>query len=115
MKSSDHCINIGVGISYGTIEAVKDSINQSLERQSQNPSVNKSSVNQSVSDELPIPLTTENDEVSEIITEGNSLQYFLKSTKVSKKFIRIFGFISSKVRSFDVITIIKESCWNLWV
>ena len=97
-KGSKQCINLGVGIICGVAQAVgvevftKDSLNEALALKS---------AADVCKEELPIKLTTEHDEVSEIMKEGgktavSKAKAVMKSSGVDEKCIEIFGLVSTK-------------------
>jgi len=116
-KGSKQCINLGAGIICGAAQAVgveiftKDSVNEAL---------NLKSAADACKDELPIKLTTEHDEVSEIMKKGgknavSKAKAVMESSGVDKKCIAIFGLICAKAEEYGALDIIKEACANLWV
>lgn len=93
------CINLGFGIvsgagkSLGVKILTKDSINEAL-------SLKEST--DACRNQLPIQLTTEHDEVAEIMTgDGrgaiSTTKAVMKKTGIDKKCIAIFGLVCSKV------------------
>ena len=116
-KSSASCLNIGAGFVCGAAQAVgveiftKDSVNEALSLKS---------AADACKGELPIELTAEHDEVSEIMTEGGKnavlkAKAIMKSSGVDERCIEIFGLVCTKAQTFDALEIIKEACVNLWV
>ena len=92
VKGPKQCINLGAGILCGAAQAIgveiftKDSVNEALAL---------TSAAEACKDELPIKLTTEYDEVSEIMKEGgkaavSKAQAVMKSTCVDETCIAIF-------------------------
>jgi hypothetical protein len=116
-KSSTKCLNIGAGFVCGAAQVVgveiftKDSVNEALSLKS---------AADACKDELPIKLTTEHDEVYEIMREGGTTAVLkakavMKSSGVDERCIEIFGLVCTKVQAFNALEIIKEACANLWV
>jgi len=87
----------------------KDSVNEALALKS---------AADACKDELPITITAEHDEVSEIMKEGgkaavSKAQAVMKSTCVDETCIAIFGLFCTKAEQFGALDIIKEACANL--
>lgn len=116
-KSSAKCVNIGAGFFCGAAQAVgveiytKDSINQAL---------NLKSAADACKDELPIDLTTEHDQVSEIMAEGGKTavlkaKAIMRSSGINEKCIEIFSLVCGQAQASGALDIVKEACANLWV
>ena len=114
-KTSQQCINLGAGFICGAAQVVgveiftKDSLNESLSLKT---------AAEACSDELPIKLTTEHDQVSEIMKDGGKTAVLkakavLKSSGVDQKCVEIFGLVCTKAQEFGALDIIKEACANL--
>ena len=117
VKGPKQCLDLGAGILCGAAQAIgveiftKNSVNEALALKS---------AADACKDELPIKLTTEHDEVSEIMKEGgkaavSKAKTVMTSTGVDEKCIEIFGLVCTKAEQFGALDIIKEACANLWV
>lgn len=72
------------------------------------------------SDELPMELTIEHDQLAEIMNEGGKnaiakARAVLKAGGVSDKCIEIFSLVCAKAQESSALNIIKDACANLWV
>lgn len=108
-RGSKQCINFGAGIFCGAAQAVgievftKDSVNEAF---------NLKGAADACKDELPIKLTTEHDEVAEIMQKGgktavSKAKAVMKSSGVDEKCIAIFGLVCTKAEEFGALDIIK--------
>lgn len=116
-KSSKQCINLGTGLVCGALQTcgievfTKDAINEAL---------NLKTASDACRDELPIQLTSEHDQVSEIMKSGSKdsisrAKSIMESTGIDKKCIAIFAIVCTKAQDSGALDIIKDACTNLWV
>jgi len=111
------CLNIGAGMFCGAVQAIgveiftKGSVNQALDLKQ---------AAEACRDELPVKLTSEHDQIAEIMTEASKdsvvkAKAVLAGVGIDQKCIAIFGLVCSKAAQFNALDIIKEACANLWV
>lgn len=113
-KGSKQCINLGAGILCGAAQAVGVEV---FTRASVNEALGLKIAADACKDELPIKLTSEHNEVSEIMKEGgeaavSKAQAVMKSSGVDEKCIAIFGLVCRKAEESGALDIIKQACAN---
>lgn len=110
-------VNICAGMFCGAAQAVGVEI---FTKNAANEAIELKQAADACRDELPVRLTSQHDQVAEIMQESGKdavvkAKAVLETAGVDKKCISIFAIVCSKAQELNALNIIKEACANLWV
>lgn len=114
---SKQCINLAAGLICGAAQVLGAEI---FTKTQLDEALAVRTLADTCKDELPVKLTSEHDEIAELMNEGglnavSKAKGILKTAGVSDKCIEIFGFVCSKAQQSGVLQIIKDACHETWV